>query len=62
VGPARRHGEHRRPTFIETPGTRERLENAAFRKAVLDRIPAGRVGTIDDVAYATCFLASGPQG
>jgi NAD(P)-dependent dehydrogenase (short-subunit alcohol dehydrogenase family) len=50
------------PTFIQTPGTRERLENPAFRKAVLDRIPAGRVGTIDDVAYCTCFLASRAAG
>jgi NAD(P)-dependent dehydrogenase (short-subunit alcohol dehydrogenase family) len=50
------------PTFIHTPGTHERLENPAFRKSVLDRIPVGRVGTIDDVAHATCFLASRASG
>jgi len=50
------------PTYIQTPGTRERFEDPAFRKSVLDRIPAGRVGSIDDVAYATCFLASRAAG
>jgi NAD(P)-dependent dehydrogenase (short-subunit alcohol dehydrogenase family) len=49
------------PTFIETPGTKERLDNPEFRRAVLARIPAGRVGTIDDVAGAVIYLAS-PAG
>jgi NAD(P)-dependent dehydrogenase (short-subunit alcohol dehydrogenase family) len=50
------------PTFIETPGTRERLAQPAFRQSVLERIPAGRVGTIDDVSAAVLFLASPAAG
>lgn len=46
------------PTFIETPGTKERLDEPEFRRAVLARIPAGRIGTIDDVAGAVIYLAS----
>jgi 2-deoxy-D-gluconate 3-dehydrogenase len=49
------------PTFTYTPGTRERLDDPAFRAGVLARIPAGRVGTIDDVAGAVIYLAS-PAG
>jgi NAD(P)-dependent dehydrogenase (short-subunit alcohol dehydrogenase family) len=49
------------PTFIVTPGTKERLDNPAFRAKVLERIPVGRVGTIDDVAAAVIYLAS-PAG
>ena len=50
------------PTFIETPGTKERLDQPAFRQSVLERIPAGRVGTIDDVAGAVIYLASPAAG
>ncbi len=50
------------PTFIYTPGTAERLDQPEFRKSVEDRIPAGRVGTIDDVAGAVIYLASGAAG
>ena len=46
------------PTFIYTPGTAERLDEPAYRRAVIDRIPAGKVGTIADVAGAVVFLAS----
>ncbi len=46
------------PTFIYTPGTAERLDTPSFRDAVLSRIPAGRVGTITDVAGAVIYLAS----
>lgn len=49
------------PTFTYTPGTRERLDDPAFRAGVLARIPAGRVGTIDDIAAAVIYLAS-PAG
>jgi NAD(P)-dependent dehydrogenase (short-subunit alcohol dehydrogenase family) len=49
------------PTFIYTPGTKERLDDPAFRASVLERIPAKRVGTIDDVAGAVIYLAS-PAG
>lgn len=49
------------PTFTYTPGTRERLDDPTFRAGVLARIPAGRVGTIDDIAAAVIYLAS-PAG
>lgn len=50
------------PTFIYTPGTRERLDQPAYRDAVVARIPAGRVGTIDDVSAAVIYLASEAAG
>jgi len=46
------------PTFIYTPGTAERLDDPAYLAAVVDRIPAGRVGQIRDVAGAVVYLAS----
>jgi NAD(P)-dependent dehydrogenase (short-subunit alcohol dehydrogenase family) len=46
------------PTFIRTPGTAERLDDPAFLADVLERIPAGRVGTPMEVAGAVVFLAS----
>jgi NAD(P)-dependent dehydrogenase (short-subunit alcohol dehydrogenase family) len=46
------------PTFTYTPGTRERLDDPTFRAGVLARIPAGRVGTIEDIAGAVIYLAS----
>ncbi len=46
------------PTFIYTEGTKDRLDRPAYLKSVVDRIPAGRVGTIDDVAGAVIYLAS----
>jgi NAD(P)-dependent dehydrogenase (short-subunit alcohol dehydrogenase family) len=49
------------PTFIYTPGTKERLDQPEFRRKVLERIPAQRVGTIEDVAGAVIYLAS-PAG
>lgn len=50
------------PTFIETPGTKARLDQPEFRASVLSRIPAGRVGTIADVAGAVIYLASPAAG
>jgi NAD(P)-dependent dehydrogenase (short-subunit alcohol dehydrogenase family) len=49
------------PTFIYTPGTAERLDNPAYLKGVLDRLPIAHVGTITDVAAAVIYLAS-PAG
>ena len=46
------------PTFIYTPGTAERLDDPEYLAGVLDRIPAGKVGTITDVAGAVIYLAS----
>ncbi len=46
------------PTFTYTPGTAERLDDPAFRAAVLAKIPRGRVGTIGDIAAAVQYLAS----
>lgn len=50
------------PTFIYTPGTRERLDQPDYLEKVLARIPAGRVGTIDDVSAAVIYLASEAAG
>ena len=46
------------PTFVETPLTRPFFEDAAFRDWVLERIPLGRIGRVDEVAGAVVFLAS----
>jgi NAD(P)-dependent dehydrogenase (short-subunit alcohol dehydrogenase family) len=46
------------PTFINTPGTADALEDAAFRADVLSRIALGRIGEPMEVAGAVVFLAS----
>ena len=46
------------PTFINTPGTAEALEDQAFRADVLSRIALGRIGEPMEVAGAVVFLAS----
>jgi NAD(P)-dependent dehydrogenase (short-subunit alcohol dehydrogenase family) len=46
------------PTFINTPGTAEALEDDAFRADVLSRIALGRIGEPIEVASAVVFLAS----
>jgi NAD(P)-dependent dehydrogenase (short-subunit alcohol dehydrogenase family) len=46
------------PTFINTPGTAEALEDKAFRTDVLSRIALGRIGEPMEVAGAVVFLAS----
>lgn len=46
------------PTFIYTPGTAERLDQPQYRRNVVERLPIGRVGTIEDVAGAVIYLAS----
>jgi len=46
------------PTFIETPMTAPMFANPEFLQDVLQRIPMGHVGQVDDVANAVLFLAS----
>ena len=46
------------PTFIETPMTKDMFDKPEFKKFVLDRIPLGRIGQVDDIAQAVLFLAS----
>ncbi|MNI00367.1 2-dehydro-3-deoxy-D-gluconate 5-dehydrogenase [compost metagenome] len=46
------------PTFVYTPGTSESLDDPDFRDNVLSRIPAGKIGSIDDVAGAVIYLSS----
>lgn len=46
------------PTFINTPGTAEALEDDVFRADVLSRIALGRIGEPMEVASAVVFLAS----
>ena len=46
------------PTFINTPGTAEALEDKVFHADVLSRIALGRIGEPMEVAGAVVFLAS----
>jgi NAD(P)-dependent dehydrogenase (short-subunit alcohol dehydrogenase family) len=46
------------PTFINTPGTAEALEDESFRADVISRIALGRIGEPMEVASAVIFLAS----
>ncbi|KPK20177.1 MAG: 3-oxoacyl-ACP reductase [Betaproteobacteria bacterium SG8_41] len=46
------------PTFIETPMTAPFFEEPRFREWVLNRIPLGRLGQLDEVTAAVVFLAS----
>lgn len=46
------------PTFVETDLTQEMFANPDFKQSVIERIPARRLATVDDVAAAVLFLAS----
>lgn len=46
------------PTFIGTPMTESFFKNIQFRQEVMDKIPLGRLGVVDDIVGAAVFLAS----
>jgi NAD(P)-dependent dehydrogenase (short-subunit alcohol dehydrogenase family) len=46
------------PTFVETPMTAPMFERPEFRKWVQERLPAGRLGRLEEVAAAVVFAAS----
>ncbi|WP_405813900.1 SDR family oxidoreductase [Streptomyces sp. NBC_01390] len=46
------------PGYIATDNTQALQDDPARSRAILDRIPAGRWGSADDLAGATVFLAS----
>jgi NAD(P)-dependent dehydrogenase (short-subunit alcohol dehydrogenase family) len=46
------------PTFVETPLSKPFLDDPDTREWILNRIPLGRVGTVEEVASAVVFLAS----
>ncbi len=46
------------PTFLETPMTAPMFAKPEFAKWVMDRIPLGRLGQLDEVAAAVVFVAS----
>ncbi|MFD7417315.1 SDR family oxidoreductase, partial [Kitasatospora purpeofusca] len=46
------------PGYIATDNTRALQDDPARSRAILDRIPAGRWGSADDLAGAAVFLAS----
>jgi NAD(P)-dependent dehydrogenase (short-subunit alcohol dehydrogenase family) len=50
------------PTFVDTPMTRPYFENPAFADFVMRMIPAGRLGTMEEVAAAVLYLASPASG
>jgi NAD(P)-dependent dehydrogenase (short-subunit alcohol dehydrogenase family) len=49
-------------TFVETDLTCRRLQGPGFLRFVLNKIPAGKLDTPEDVAAAVAFLASEQAG
>lgn len=50
------------PTFVRTPMTAPMFEDRAFAEDVMKRIPAGRLGELEDVVAAVLYLASSDAG
>lgn len=46
------------PTFLETPLTAPMFAKPEFAKWVMERIPLGRLGQLDEVAASVVFVAS----
>lgn len=46
------------PGLLETPMTEDILANPAHREERTRRIPLGRIGTAEDIAYGVLYLAS----
>ncbi len=46
------------PTFIRTPLTEPMLADKQFKNFVMDMIPMGKIGEVEDVANAVVYLAS----
>ncbi len=46
------------PTFVRTPQVEDLLADDAFREALYDRIPLGRIAETDDVVGAVLLLCS----
>lgn len=46
------------PTFVRTPINAFQLDDPVFYQTLTNRIPAGRIGTEEDIAAAALFLAS----
>jgi NAD(P)-dependent dehydrogenase (short-subunit alcohol dehydrogenase family) len=46
------------PSFVMTEMTRKLFSDPEIRRQLLERVPLGRIGSIEDVAGAVLFLAS----